>query len=270
MFMRRLKILFVDDQKLFSEPIADYLHEQYQHEMTLVPTGERAQQELLKNKFDIIFLDYRLPGASGIEVLRWIGQQRIDTPVVFVTGQADDQLAAEAMRLGAYDYVRKTEANMDILAFAINRTFERYVLRKAQEELEAEKIAHDKNSTAIKVFQETVHSFIASMNLDIENILLRVRLFEKQRKVKRSIETAEKELAQLLSEVEFRGTAIQATMQALVGLSQSVTQLHDVQKKAVDLRMELEKTLKSVDERVQKVRMEKQAHHAGDSSSAAG
>ncbi len=246
MILRNLRILFIDDEADYVGPIADYLTRTYQHVTTSVPTVERAQREIAQQPFDIIFLDYRLPGASGIDFLKWASEQKLETPIIMVTGHGREELAVEAMKMGAYDYLNKTDINLDHLPIAINNAYERFVLRKAREELDDEKLVRDRNMLAIKIFQDTVRSFINRINNDLATILLRVKMFENDRTIKKSPEAREKDTDRLLKEIAFSGKAIEASVSALVQLNQSVTKLHDVEKKAVDLQKELEKTLREM------------------------
>jgi len=243
MILRKLKILFIDDQPDYVQPIAAYLEQTYQHTTTCIPTAERAQRDLAKNSYDLIFLDYRLPGVSGIDFLRWANETKLETPIIMVTGQGGEGVAVEAMKLGAYDYLNKMDVKMDHLPVAINNAFERFVLRKAKEELDEERLTREKNALAIRIFQDTVRSFINRINNDLANILVRVKVYGRHTSEKGSADDSNKEVATMLGEIEYSAKAIEATVSALVSLNQTVTNLVEVQKKAVDLRQELEKTL---------------------------
>jgi len=66
-------------------------------------TPEHVYQVLETSSTDVVLLDLRLPGNSGLEVLREIKQRRPDTLVIVMTGFATVQSAVQAMKLGAYD-----------------------------------------------------------------------------------------------------------------------------------------------------------------------
>ncbi len=76
--------------------------------------------------FDVLLLDYRLPGENGLEVLKIVREDReLDLPVVVVTGQGSEDIAAQAMRLGATDYVVKREGYLDALPIVVENAFHR-------------------------------------------------------------------------------------------------------------------------------------------------
>jgi PAS domain S-box-containing protein len=63
----------------------------------------------------IFLIDQRLPDGSGLEVLKQLAQEHIDTPAIFVTGGGDRELASQALQLGAVDYIPKRPGYLDSL-----------------------------------------------------------------------------------------------------------------------------------------------------------
>lgn len=73
-----------------------------------VPTGESALAVLAKEKIDLILLDIRLPGKSGLDILKEIKEKYPNTAVIMITGFGyNDELVNESVRLGAAGYVSK-------------------------------------------------------------------------------------------------------------------------------------------------------------------
>ncbi len=104
--VEHLKLLIIEDDPDQRALIHATLEERF-GEGTVTGAGSRA--EALKHdlaSFDLILSDYNLPDATGMQVLREI-QQRCATPVIMVTGENVGQIAAEAIRNGATDYVVK-------------------------------------------------------------------------------------------------------------------------------------------------------------------
>jgi signal transduction histidine kinase len=75
---------------------------------------------------DVLLLDYRLTGDNGLELLKTVREDRLlDLPVVMVTGQGGEDVAAHAMRLGATDYVVKRDNYLVALPAVIENAFHR-------------------------------------------------------------------------------------------------------------------------------------------------
>lgn len=73
-----------------------------------VISGREGLEKIMQKYFDVILLDYRLPGMNGIEILEEIRKRKISTPIIMLTGDDDRRIAVEAMKLGASDYIVKT------------------------------------------------------------------------------------------------------------------------------------------------------------------
>jgi two-component system response regulator AtoC len=76
-------------------------------EIVTVHTARAGLAHLAAHPVDCILLDYRLPDADGLEGLRRIRQAHPDVPVVMITGAGSEEIAVEAMKLGASDYLVK-------------------------------------------------------------------------------------------------------------------------------------------------------------------
>lgn len=100
------KVLIVDDTKGIQTLLSKCL-EMEGFETQTCPDGKAALERLMREKYDLIFLDIRLPLVSGTEVLRKIRRSGIETPVVVVTAHANVRNAIECTRLGAAVYLQK-------------------------------------------------------------------------------------------------------------------------------------------------------------------
>lgn len=91
-----MRILVVDDETDIQEIFRSVLEDEG-HEVTAVGSGEAAAEATAAARFDLVFLDVKLPGKSGIDVLREIRAAHPDTRVVMVTGLLDDDVFDLAM-----------------------------------------------------------------------------------------------------------------------------------------------------------------------------
>lgn len=130
-------LLMVDDDDAFRIAMKQAISESGKYKVRSADSGESALEALQHDQFDVIVLDYRMPGISGLNVLQWMHEQKIDTPVVMMTAAGSESVAVEAMKLGAYDYVRKEQIDIDHIGILIDGVVERHLFRKEKEHREA-------------------------------------------------------------------------------------------------------------------------------------
>jgi DNA-binding response OmpR family regulator len=99
-------ILVVDDEATIRQTLASIL-QQERFEVTTAESGEQALAFLETSEFDAIYLDIRMPGMSGLDVLEKVHASHPDIPVILFTAQPDLNSAVEALRRGAADYLPK-------------------------------------------------------------------------------------------------------------------------------------------------------------------
>ena len=115
-------ILVVDDELGPSESLRMILKPLY--EVHTAADGREALQFIGSEKVDLVTLDLKMPGISGIEVLREIKKLRNDIEVVIITGYGTLANAQDAIRYGAVDFISKPFNVADIVAI-ISKSFER-------------------------------------------------------------------------------------------------------------------------------------------------
>jgi DNA-binding response OmpR family regulator len=99
-------VLVVDDEANLRQSLARILH-QMGCEVTTAADGTEALQRLEAAPYDLVYLDIRLPGMDGLQVLRQIHDRYPQVAVVLLTAHASISSAVEAVRLGATDYLIK-------------------------------------------------------------------------------------------------------------------------------------------------------------------
>jgi DNA-binding NtrC family response regulator len=100
------KILIVDDETIMRESLAGWL-ERDGHVVQTARSGEEALKKCRENRFDILLVDIKMEGMSGLEVLRRIKEGDADVAVVMITAYGSIATAIEAMKNGAFDYMLK-------------------------------------------------------------------------------------------------------------------------------------------------------------------
>jgi len=113
------KILVVDDDESICAYLENLLSQQ-SYDVITATTGESALEMLTTFKIDVVLLDLVLPDIDGFRVLDYIHQQNPDIKVIIITGFASIESAVEAIRKGAYDYLRKPFVNDELLKTTSN------------------------------------------------------------------------------------------------------------------------------------------------------
>ncbi len=99
-------ILVIDDEESIRYTFASFISEEGHQVFTARNYAEGIAQ-IADRRFDLIFSDILLEGRTGIDILREVGARNLTSPVVMVTGFPTVETAAEAVRLGAFDYLAK-------------------------------------------------------------------------------------------------------------------------------------------------------------------
>lgn len=100
------KVLIIDDEPTICQTLTRIL-QRAGVEVTSAVSGEQGLRFLETTDFDLVYLDIRMPGRGGLEVLQDIQARHPETPVVLFTAQPDIQSAVQALRRGAADYLLK-------------------------------------------------------------------------------------------------------------------------------------------------------------------
>lgn len=127
-------ILIIDDEPVLRKTLARVL-QQAGFEVTTAENGEQGLDLLQGSNFDLAYMDLRMPGLSGLDVLNLIHARYPNMPVILFTAQPDLNSAVEALRRGATDYLLKP-LKPDVI---IERT--RAVLASQQKERRKHEIA---------------------------------------------------------------------------------------------------------------------------------
>jgi DNA-binding NtrC family response regulator len=104
--MEHNRLLIVDDEAVIRDGLKRILEGQ-SFTVETCSSGYSAIETMQHHDFDLIITDLKMPGMSGIEVLKSVRTLQPDTPVILITGYASIDSAVEAMKNGASDYISK-------------------------------------------------------------------------------------------------------------------------------------------------------------------
>ncbi|MGD8353749.1 MAG: response regulator, partial [Pseudomonadota bacterium] len=126
-------ILIVDDERFFQDLMANILTEEG-FEVRVVGSGEEALRASVDEGYQVVVMDLVLPDIMGTEVLARIRERDPDVAVIMVTAYASMESAIEALKAGAYDYIKKPIVRED-LVHSVRRALERQQLAVRNKQL---------------------------------------------------------------------------------------------------------------------------------------
>ncbi|HLO26855.1 MAG TPA: response regulator, partial [Geobacteraceae bacterium] len=127
------RILFIDDDKAGRE-IALFNLRGAGYEVTAASDGQEGLSLFSPETIDVVITDVKMPGLSGIEVLRRIKKQAPEIPVLVITAFGNVETAVKAMKSGAYDFIGKPFQRNQLL-LSVERALERRRLATEVREL---------------------------------------------------------------------------------------------------------------------------------------
>ncbi|MFY9397286.1 MAG: response regulator [Desulfomonilia bacterium] len=120
-------ILMADDNRHVNNVVKETLSE-YGFNVIQAFDGRQAYRAFEEARPDLIFLDYLMPEIDGLDVLRMIKQKDPNSFVVFITGEGSEDIAVQAMKAGASDYISKPLSPPDLVHVANKLIREREIL----------------------------------------------------------------------------------------------------------------------------------------------
>ena len=173
----RISVLLVDDEGVFISLIAEQLRGECGFHTDVAFSGQEAMEKLQApgHSYDVVLLDCLMPEVSGLNVLHWMHEQKLDTPVIMLTAQGTEQIAVEAMKFGAYDYLRKEHLDLHHLGVCIRGTVERHLFRiqRAQEqerqmEIRLNREATERVRSVLSILAPVFNDALASIAVAVE------------------------------------------------------------------------------------------------------
>lgn len=127
------RIMIVDDEKIVRESLYHWFMDEG-YEVDTAESSEAALKKFDKNKFDLVLLDMKMPGMSGLDLLPKLKQIDSDCFVILITAYASVTSAIQALKEGAFDYITKP-VDPDELNHIVKNALQQKKLKTENEEL---------------------------------------------------------------------------------------------------------------------------------------
>jgi PAS domain S-box-containing protein len=128
-------VLIVEDDTDTASMTSKLIDRAFHASINVAEDCASARERMAEDRFDVVILDYHLPDGNGLELLREISKTQDPPSVIMVTGEGDEETAAEAFRLHASGYLVKDKRLPTMLPEVIGGALAEISLRRAQEEL---------------------------------------------------------------------------------------------------------------------------------------
>ncbi|GAV20687.1 cyclic di-GMP phosphodiesterase Gmr [Mariprofundus micogutta] len=164
-----LRILYVEDDAGLAGLLKIQIQQRSGYIIDIASDGERGLAELQNNHYDFAIVDYNLPVLNGLQLIKILKDNGIDTPVIMLTGEGDEEIASEVMRAGAVDYLVKDirGGHVDKLCSAIQRVQEeqRIKLKKRKKHFDRRRLAE----TVFDVIKEGIMVTDVETRIEVVN-----------------------------------------------------------------------------------------------------
>lgn len=172
------KILIIEDEELLLTALSCYL-ENESYEVISADNGEKGLELFQSESVDLVLTDLRMPGLSGLDVLKACQTQSPATPVIITSGTGDIRDSVEALRLGASDFLLKPFEEFNLVKHTIQKCLEKAALvkenRKYQEKLElmVEERSHQliEANEQLKGVNRSLNDFAHTISHDLKSPL---------------------------------------------------------------------------------------------------
>mgnify|MGYP006415912457 FL=1 len=142
------RILVADDEVYIREGLKEAL-EAPGYAVETVPDGDAVRARLRQAHFDVVILDLRMPGSTGMELLEHVGHDYPDTQAILLTAHGNVSTAVEAMKKGAHDFLTKP-VDLAHLRLVVERAIDRVELVRENRELHSKLDARQETDDAFR------------------------------------------------------------------------------------------------------------------------
>ncbi|HQJ05895.1 MAG TPA: response regulator, partial [Spirochaetota bacterium] len=151
-----MKILIVDDEQNIRESISKFLKLE-NYEISQAANGLSAKRALEEELFDLVILDLKIPGITGLELLEWMQKEGQTPPTIMISAYGEIKDAVNAMKLGAKDYLVKPFDPEELLI---------KIKRVASERKAIEKYSDPTSSSSIEMIGNSIEIMRIKKNIE--------------------------------------------------------------------------------------------------------
>lgn len=156
-----IRVLLVEDDDSFRLSAEHLLLTTPGFDVTACSSGESAIEVLASQTVDVMVLDHQMPGMTGLNVLQWLHERKQFVPTLMLTGAGSEHIAVEALKMGAFDYIRKDHLELKRLPIVINGLHERKLFRDERRQREQERVRTEERRSIERSIQESI-GFLSS------------------------------------------------------------------------------------------------------------
>lgn len=110
-----MNILIIEDEYSLADAVAETLKNE-KFNVSIKTNGEEGEDEALTGNYDLILLDVMLPGKNGFQILKYLRQEKIKTPIIMLTAKSEIDDKLNGLENGADDYVTKPFSTRELVA----------------------------------------------------------------------------------------------------------------------------------------------------------
>ena len=172
-------ILVVDDDSFVREMLSMIL-ETSGYAVATAENGAAAFRQCMEGeRADLIISDMNMPEMNGIELIRKLRENSVDTPLIILTGNNEISVAVEALNSGATDYLLKDENIQDTVILSVEKSLEKYRLKKQNiqllEDLAGKNRELEDSNKQLLYLNDLKNKFLGIAAHDLRNPLTSIR-----------------------------------------------------------------------------------------------
>ncbi|MBN1313923.1 MAG: PAS domain S-box protein [Anaerolineales bacterium] len=171
-----IRILYIDDYPFDRELVRDALEKEHGgFDIVEAASREEFESRLAQGDFDLILSDFNILGFEGLQVLETVRATGSNLPVIIVTGTGSEEIAAEAIKRGAADYVIKDSRHIRHLPYTIYSVLEK---KRLEDEHRQAEIALRESEERYRQIVETAQEGIWMIDADSKTTFVNPKLAE--------------------------------------------------------------------------------------------